>query len=254
MKKKKTHFLYKLICRFGYWFFPKFEIEGYENVKDGDCIIAGNHCQVYGPIANELYMKGDFRIWCASEVMDKKVISDYAYREFWGRKPKWTKWFYKLLSKLGPVVAQVFIDAHTIPVYRGLAVIKTFNYSIESLNEGANNVLFLENYNPHNNIINEFKEGFVDLGRMYYKKHGKILKFAPMYVAPSLKKIYIGKPTAFDPNANMDDERARIKKYLMDEVTNIAVSLPNHKVVPFANGTKAEWPMSLPLIDKTKDQ
>ena len=253
MEEKKTHFLYKLIRRIGLIFTPKYTIEGFENIENGPCLIAGNHCQVHGPIACELHMKGKYVIWCASEVIKKKVISDYAFEEFWGRKPKWTHWFFKLISKIGPIVAQVFIDAHTLPVYRDLRAIKTFYYAIDKLEEGCTNILFLENYEPHNNIINEFKHGFVDLGKMYYKKTGKILKFAPMYVCPALKKIYIGKTTDFNPNEDIVNERERVRQYLMDGVTEIAISLPPHRVVPFANTTKQDWPMSLPLIDKREN-
>lgn len=254
MEKKKTHFLYKLIRRIGLIFFPKFKVEGFENIEGEPCIIGGNHCQVYGPIACELYMKGNYAIWCAGETMDKKVITKYAFEAFWSRKPKWTHWFYKLIAKIGPLVAQVFIDAHTVPVYRDIKVMKTFHIAMEKLEKGYNNILFLENYMPHNNIINDFKRGFVDMGRFYYKKTGKILKFAPMYVAPALKTIYIGKPIAFDPNAKIEDERERIPHYLMDAITEIATSLPNHRVVPFANTTKKDRPMSLPLIDRTQEK
>ena len=64
----------------------------------------------------------------------------------------------------------------------------------------------------------------------------------PMYIAPALKTIYIGKPTAFNPDVPMEQERQRIANYLMDAVTEIAVSLPRHRVVPYPNLPKKDYP------------
>ena len=64
----------------------------------------------------------------------------------------------------------------------------------------------------------------------------------PVYVAPALKSVYIGKPTAFDPEAPIDGERARICAYLRNEITAMAESLPEHTVVPYRNIPKRDYP------------
>ena len=254
MKKEKKSFRYRFITWIGYHFFPKFHVEGLENLPENEsCMIIGNHSQVYGPIACELYMKEKFKIWCAYEVMDKKVFKDYAYESFWGNKPKWIKWIYYPISRLAPIFTKVFTDAHTLPVYRGLRIKSTFALASKALDEGYNNILFVENYNLYNNIINEFKLGFVDFAKNYYYRTKRKLKFVPMYVAPKLKTIYLGKPIEYVPGLNVDEERKIIIKHLQDEITNIAISLPLHVVVPFKNSTKKDWPTNIPLIDYTKD-
>ena len=60
--------------------------------------------------------------------------------------------------------------------------------------------------------------------------------------APKLKKIYLGKPVAFDPNIPMEEQRQKIADYLMDAVTELAVNLPRHKVVPYPNLPKKDYP------------
>ena len=57
----------------------------------------------------------------------------------------------------------------------------------------------------------------------------------PMYIAPALRKVYIGKPIYFNAQNPTEDERRRICDYLMKEITEIAVSLPEHTVVPYRN-------------------
>ena len=60
--------------------------------------------------------------------------------------------------------------------------------------------------------------------------------------APALKTMYIGKPTVFDPEAPMEQERQRICDYLMDEITRTAQELPLHTVVPYRNIPKKDYP------------
>ena len=82
----------------------------------------------------------------------------------------------------------------------------------------------------YNNIICQFQDGFVDVARMYYKKTGRELDFVPLYVAPALKKMYIGKPVRFDASAPIKEEKERICRLLAEEITDIARRLPPHRV------------------------
>ena len=56
-----------------------------------------------------------------------------------------------------------------------------------------------------------------------------------MYIAPRLKKMYIGKGIIFNGENSIEDERKRISAYLADEITDIARKLPLHTVVPYRN-------------------
>jgi hypothetical protein len=68
---------------------------------------------------------------------------------------------------------------------------------------------------------------------------------APMLAGTTLKTIYFGTPTRFDPNAPIEEERIRICNYLMDSITDIAVNLPYHVVVPYANISKKDYPTNI---------
>ena len=99
MEDKKTSWIYKVIRFLVRLFSPRFRLEGTENLPEEPCVIVGNHSQMYGPIAGELYIPGKHEIWCAGEMMDRKEVADYAYRDFWSGKPWWNRWFYWLLSR-----------------------------------------------------------------------------------------------------------------------------------------------------------
>jgi len=247
MKKKRISPLYKLIKRLVRIFYPKTKIAGAENLPEEPCVIVGNHAQMNGPIVSELYLPGKHYTWCAAEMMELGEVPAYAFTDFWSSKPRWIRWFYKLLSYIiAPVSVCVFNNAETIPVYHDTRIIGTFRRSVSALQDGASLVILPECYTPHNNIVYDFQDKFIDVARYYYKKCGKALRFVPMYIAPALKTTYIGRPIEFRPDAPIAEERQRIKEYLMEEITAIAVSLPEHTVVPYPNLPRSAYPKNIP--------
>ena len=245
---KPIHPLYRFI-RWCVWkLSPVYTLRGEENLPEGACVIVGNHSQMYGPIAGELYIPGKHRIWCAGEMMHRKETAVYAYEDFWSGKPKAVRWFYRFLSHLiGPLSELVFTNAHTIPVYRDARLMTTFRESVSALESGERVVIFPECYTRHNNIVYAFQEKFVDLARLYGRKTGENAVFVPMYLAPRLKTLSFGAPVAFRADLPIGEERSRICGHLMDEITRMALSQPEHTVVPYPNMPKRRYPKSLPL-------
>lgn len=245
-EKKKWSRLYAVIKWGVKACYPKIEVVGQENLPDEPVIVVGNHCQMNGPIVGELYMPGPHYIWCAGEMLRLKEVPGYAFRDFWSQKPKWTHPFYKLLSYIiAPLSVCVFNNAHTIGVYHDARIISTFKNTVNRLCEGASVVIFPEHDVKYNNIIYAFQDKFIDIAKLYYKKTGKELAFVPLYIAPRLKKMYLGKPIRFRADMPAVEERGRICQYLMDEITDIARSLPEHTVVPYRNIPKKEYPSNL---------
>lgn len=247
--KKKNAFSYACfrMIRFFVWlFYPKITVEGLENIPADACVMVGNHTQMNGPICGEFYIPGKRKIWCAHQMMYIKEVPQYAYTDFWSQKPKAIRWFYKLLSYvIAPISACVFSNAKIIPVFRDNRLLTTFKQTVSALAEDTNIVIFPECYTPHNHIVYQFEDKFVDVAKLYYKRTGKAISFVPLYIAPALKKIYFGKPIPFNPEAPMEEERQRICNYLMDQITDIAVHLPRHRVVPYPNLPKKDYPYNV---------
>ena len=212
MEDKKTPAAYRAIRWLVRLFSPHYRMEGTENLPDGPCVIVGNHSQMYGPIAGELYIPGPHYVWCIGEMMHREEVAEYAYRDFWSLKPRRYRWLYRLLSR-----------------------------------EGNRLVIFPEHYVPRNNIVHDFQERFVDVARMYYRKTGRELSFVPMYVAPRLRSLTFGTPVVFRADAPIAEERSRICGELMNAITRTAVSLPEHTVVPYPNIPKRDYPKNRPL-------
>lgn len=255
MKKpgKFSKFCYSIMYFFLKAFYPKISVVGAENLSNDGCVVVGNHTQMNGPICGEIYFPGKHTIWCAYQMMYFREVPAYAFKDFWSNKPKFVRWFYKLLSYfIAPFSVCVFKNAHTIPVYHDTRIMTTFRSTVTALSEDNKVIIFPECYEPYNNIINNFQKNFVDVARLYYKKTGKKLTFNPMYIAPKLKTIYIGKAIEFNPDTPIDEERERICNYLMQQITDIAINLPIHTVVPYANVSKSEYKKNIPLTEAKK--
>lgn len=239
-------------------FYPKITVDGTEYLNGEPTIIVGNHTHMNGPICGELYSPTKSTTWCAWQMMHLKEVPSYAYKDFWNNKPKYISWFYKLLSYIiAPISVCVFNNANTIPVYHDSRLMTTFKQTIDSLSKGTSVIIFPECYEPYNNIINNFQDKFVDVAKLYYKRTGKAVTFTPLYIAPNLKKMFFGKPISFNPELPTEKERERVCHYLMDTITDIAIKLPPHTVIPYANisrkeykrNIKSEAKMRKPVVD-----
>lgn len=236
MEKKKNSLFYKFIKVCVRLFYGKMEIEGLENLPDSDVVIVGNHTQMNGPIAAELFMPENCYIWCAGEMMNRKEVPEYAFTDFWSQKSKWTHPFYRLASYIiTPLAVCIFNNARTIAVYRDMRIMSTFKDSIRKLQEKKTILIFPEKDEKQNNILYRFQENFVDVAKLYYKKTKIELTFVPLYIAPKLKKMYIGKGIVYDSEKPIEEERIRICDYLSEEITKIARELPEHIVIPYRN-------------------
>ncbi len=243
MKKTWSYPIYLIIRFFVRLFSPRMTVEGLENLPDEPALIIANHTQMYGPISSELYFPGKRAIWCAHQMMEAKEVPAYAFTDFWSQKPKWTHPFYRLLAYLiTPISVCVFNNAHTIPVYRDNRLLTTFRTSVEALKDGAHVIIFPEQDAPHNHIVYDFQTGFVDVARSYCKQTGRPLQFVPMYIAPYLGKMVLGKPVTFDAAAPAKAERRRICDEMMAAITALAEALPQHTVVPYRNIPKKLYP------------
>lgn len=239
--EKVRNLVYRFLRFFVRLFYRKPEIIGLENLPQEPCILVGNHSQMHGPIIGELFFP-DAYTWCAGQMMELKAVPAYAFQDFWSRKPKYIRWFYKLLSYvIAPLSVCIFNEARTIPVYHNKRIVKTFKQTLARLGEGRNIIIFPEHDAPYDHILCDFQTGFVDVARAYYKQTGKILSFVPMYLAPKLRQVHLGTPIPYAPENAIKEERRRICDGLMAQISQLARSLPRHKVVPYNNVSKKAY-------------
>ena len=243
MEDKKISLAYRFLRWLVRLFYPKTRIVGTEHLPAEASVVVGNHTQMNGPIVGELYFPGRKYIWCAGEMLTWKDVPEYAFRDFWSQKPKWTHPFYKVLAYLiTPLAVCIFNNAHTIPVWHDARLLSTFRASMQRLDEGNHLIIFPEKDEQYNAIVYQFQDRFIDIAKLYYKRTGRALQFVPMYIAPKLRTTYLGAPIRFDPSAPIAEERKRICAALMEEITRMAKSLPEHTVIPYRNIPRRLYP------------
>ncbi len=103
-------------------------------------------------------------------------------------------------------------------------------------------IIMPEEHIPYNEIVNEFLQNFVSVAKLYQSKEKKNVYFYPSYVCPALKKVLIGKPILFDTEQDYETEKRRITDTLKSEITKLAYTLPPHRVVPYENINKKNYP------------
>lgn len=243
MKKKSIIYNFLKICV--NIFYKKRKFEGFENLGDEPYIFIGNHAQIHGPLVAEVQFPLKKKTWCIGNVLTTKEFIKHAKTDFWGQKPKWIRWFFYLVAYIiAPIGANVFNSADVIGVYKDARLSKTFKETVRYLNKGYNIIIFPECPIPHNNIVNEFQDKFIDVARLYYKCYGKCISFVPMYNAVRLKKVLLGKPIKFNSEVPIDEMRLIICNHLKTEITNLALSLPAHEVVQYVNKGRKNNPNS----------
>lgn len=236
---KKKGLFFRFLSRIVSLFYKKCQIIDEQNIPTEPCIFIGNHAKIHGPLNGQLYFPKNKLIWCDGPMMVRKEFPEYAYNNFWGGKPNvLCKMFANILA---PLITYVFRNADALPVYRDMRIMKTYKASTDALEKGVNVVIFPECPDLYNEITNQFNEYFVDTARFYYKHTGKEVLFTPFYYSKYLKKMVFGKPIRYDSNVAIEEQRKSISKYLMEEITTLAKSLPAHKVIPFNNVPKKEY-------------
>ena len=248
MGRTRSYPLYRFIKAMVRLFYPKTEFVGAENIPDGPVVIVGNHAKMNAPIACELYLPGNHLTWTAGEMMHLKEVPAYAFADFWSHKPAYIRWFFRGLSYvIAPLSVCIFNNADCIGVYRDSRIVRTFKASIEALHDGKRIVILPEYDAPCNNIICDFQVHFTDIARMYFRKYKEEISFVPMYVAPDLKRVYLGSPARYDSSAPASKEMPRICEAMKKGITDMARSLPEHRVVPYPNLPKREHPSNLDI-------
>lgn len=232
-----------LIFKFFFSFrYKRVKIADPEQLETKNTIIIANHAQLNGPIIAQLCLPDNIYIWANGQMVKPRDVPKYAMDDFFPYKKGWTRIFYKIASYLlAPLLPCVMANGRVIPVYHDIRMAATVKNTIKRLSEGKNVMIFPECHEKKNNIVNCFREQFVDVASLYYKRTGEKIRFLPMYIAPKLDLCCFGKSTIFDPEEELAAERSRIAEHLSQEITRIARQLPEHKVIPFDNISHREY-------------
>ena len=215
--------------------FPKCKTVTKVDLDDNEsAIFLCNHSGAIGPATMTLYFKKPHKTWIISYVMDKEVGANFFFHDaLFGRSKKY-KGFYRFISKITVRLLRPLLQiGNPIPVYHDKRIMQTFRESLEALEAGQNLVIFPECPTKYSEFVHSLYDGFADIGRMYYVKTGKCIKFYPTYIEKKNRVISIGEPIAYNPDLSPREQRKLIADYVLKGMDALARELPPFKPVPF---------------------
>ena len=220
---------YRLIA----WLFDAFlwggEIVGDENLAEGSSVFVSNHLGALGPVAVIASLPVRLYPWVISDMMDHDQAAGYLNQDFVEPQlhltPPFSLWVAKGISKIS---VRLLCSAGCVPVWQGEKLYDTFEKSVDLLVNGKSLLIFPED--PSKEIdpqykMTPFKKGFARLGRLYYERTGKSLRFYPLAVHLDSYRVRVGRPIAYNSKNPAANERLRIKNVLEASIREMYLAM-----------------------------
>lgn len=161
-------------------------------------IFAANHCGARGPFnLTTAFRKINHNImtWSSWETGGNlKDRWNYFYHIFYRKKlhyPAPVAWMSATL--VAPVYPIIFRYAGLIPVYRGTKIKRTYNYTMQCLDEDVSVIIFPENSDEgYSELPEQFHRGFLLAAKLYLSTRGEDIPIYPTYYSPAQNKAFIG--------------------------------------------------------------
>ena len=191
-------------------------------------VFVANHYNAFGPISFVHSVPAVCYFWSNAELLNPGEAED-AFRPgmrqmfpFLGEKA--LNW---LCRKMSALACRVLTRLGAIPVDRNrpATLISTMRKSIQTLQEGSNLLIFPETGLPEYSLtsVTPFFSGFAALGRLYYRKTGKTLRFCPCYIDEQHRQIRFGETVTWDPeNPDANAETERVSEELNRRIREMA--------------------------------
>lgn len=185
-----------------------------------------NHGMWYMPVAAILNLKVDFRPWI-HDVMLKKESCQAEIDKMLTKIPSLSQRMKRALSSyVTKLVCRVLNDFDPIPVSRGCSrdVLGTLQTSIDALVNGENLLIFPEiprcdcqNIDEESQMAEQLRQlytGFAQLGRLYFSRTGKKLKFFPIYINRQKESLEVGEVVCYENMGDSIAEKQAISREL----------------------------------------
>jgi 1-acyl-sn-glycerol-3-phosphate acyltransferase len=222
-------YFYKVLRRL----FFNSRVRGIGNMQAGEPVImVANHAGAYGPVSVITSMPFTLYPWVAHEVTDLHTVARRIQDEFFEQelhlKPPVSTY---LARVIGRICVAVMKDIGAIPVYQMSKEIRsTVARTLALLEQGKNILVFAEDSTKKiNDVLCEFRTGFIHVARLYYEKTRKAVQFLPVAVNRKMGGILIGKPIRFDVTSPFSMEKQRLKSELQSTVYTLYRKLESNR-------------------------
>lgn len=183
-------------------FTPRMETVWEEPFTGAPSVFVCNHDRAFGPIAMCAHFPlcREIRPWINAQVLSPRETPQYVREDYWWNPDKWTApiFDHSLAYLMALLIPPILRGADSIPVYHDAGVMSTLRGSVKTLSDGKHLLLFPERPIGYHQYDKELFDGFVSVGRLYYKKNREQVHFYPAFVDWKGKKITVGKPIVYN--------------------------------------------------------
>ena len=236
VKKYRVRFGARILCTVARPFL-RLKVTGKEHLQSDDypSVFVCNHGFIYGPIYAVFYIPTYFRPWIHNVMLDYDTAvlelhkSLAVIKKIFGRRIG-----SKILSWLTKATCWQLNSFNPIPVVRGSSrdVMSTFDMSLQALVEGDNILLFPEKPKELTGVAEDdksgrirlFYTGFAHIGKLYFDKTGKKLRFYPLYSDKNKRVFKIGEGVEYNPELSPIESKKELAEKLqlrMEELQRI---------------------------------
>lgn len=187
-------------------FTPRMETVWEEPFEGAPSVFVCNHDRAFGPIAMCVHFPlcREIRPWINAQVLSPRETPQYVREDYWWDPDKWTApiFDHSLAYLMALLIPPILRGADSVPVYHDAGVMATLRASVKTLADGRHLLLFPERPTGYHQYDTEIFDGFVSVGRLYYKRSREQVHFYPAFVDWRGKKITVGKPLVYDPSVD----------------------------------------------------
>jgi len=209
-----SKYFYKVLRRL----FFNAHLRGLQNLRGNEpVILVANHAGAFGPVSVITSIPTPTYPWVAHEVTDLSLVAPRIQAEFCEQELRLKPPFSALLARvIGRVCVAVMKDIGAIPVYQKSKEIRTtVLQTLALLEQGKSILIFAEDSTRRiNDVLCEFRTGFIHVARLYYEATRKAVQFLPVAVNRKAHRIRVGAPIRFDAATPFGREKLRIKQEL----------------------------------------
>jgi len=231
-----------------YWFmshmFDDFiwggELTGTENLPTNQdpAVYVSNHALAMGPIAVAASLPVRLYPWVIADMLEWDKAAAYLRMDFVEPQLHVPAFLSLPLARLiSQASVRLLRGVGSIPVWHGEELTQTYRISVENLIAGRSLLIFPEDpTRPMDEQcrMRPFLKSFARLGEFYFERTRRILRYYPLAVHASLRKVRLAKPVSFNPNNNPANECVRLKSVLESVIRNmlIEMTLQNYVGIP----------------------
>jgi len=209
--------LYKVIRRL----FFNARLQGLDNLPGEPSIFVANHAGAFGPVSVITSLPLAMHPWVAHEVTERRNAATRIQTEFCEQELRLKPPLSVYLGRvIGRICVAIMKDIGAVPVYQKSKNIRdTLMRSLSLLQQGKSILVFAEDSTRKlNDVLGEFRTGFIHVARLYYQTTKKAVQFLPVAVNRNARRIRVGTPIRFDACSPFSREKQRIKRELEESV------------------------------------